>query len=158
MVSRRTHNYPQGKPIGLVLVDIGIAGVVGMWAFLVPGHWTRAIGVIGAFLLVAFIGGKLTRRYERTGQAVPIPRPRAIVRFSGGLPLPMLAMRVAFFALVALMLVFGLAPFTDSTAKAGVIACIFAMIVTAVSNVVLERHYVSTGRAQEMNADSGSRS
>jgi hypothetical protein len=155
MAFRRTHNYPRGKPLPLVLLDVGMAGVVGLWVFLVPGHWTRAIGVIGAFLLVAFIGGHLTRRYERTGKAVPIPRTRVIVKFSKGLPQPMVAMRLAFFLTVAFMLVFGFAPFTDSTAKVGIIACVFALIGIAISNFALERHYVNTGRALEMNAESG---
>ena len=152
---RRTHNYPHGKPFPLVLVDILIAVVVGLWVFLVPGHWPRAIGIIVVFLIIAFIRGKLTKRYERTGQAVPIPRPRLIVRFPRGLPFPMLAMRLAFFITVALMVMFGVAPVADSTAKTGIISCIFVLIGLAILNIAFERHYVNTGRAQETDVRSG---
>lgn len=156
MAHRRTHTYPQGKPFPLVLLDIGMAGVVGLWVIVVPGHWTRAIGVIGTFLVFVFISGQFTRHYERTGQAVPIPLQGIIVQFTGALPRPMLAMRLAFFVAVAVMFVFGFAPFTDSTAKAGIIACVFALIGIALSNVALQRHYVDTGRAQEVDSQSGS--
>lgn len=152
---RRTHNYPHGKPFSLVLLDLWMAGLVALWVLPVPGHWTRAMGMIAAFLVFAFISGKLTRHYERTGQAVPISRSRTIVKFTGGLPLPMLATRVAFFIAATVMVVFGFAPFADSTAKTGIIACVFALIGIAVLNFALERHYVNVGRAQEADAQSG---
>jgi MFS superfamily sulfate permease-like transporter len=81
---RRTHNYPHGTPFPLVLLAIVMAILLGLWIFLVPGHWPRAI--IAVFLVIAFIDTKLHRHYERTGQAVRIPRPRIVVKFSQGLP------------------------------------------------------------------------
>jgi hypothetical protein len=116
---RRTHNYPHGKPFPLVLLDIMMAVLVGLWVFLIPGHWPRAIAIIAVFLVSARISTKLHRRYERTGQAVRIPRPRVAVKFSQGLPVPMLAARLAFFVTVAIMVAFGVAPAAGSTARIG---------------------------------------
>ena len=151
---RRTHNYPHGKPFPLVLLDIAIAVLVGIWVFLVPGHWPRAIAIIAVFLVIAFISTKLHRHYERTGQVVRISRPRVVVKFSQGLPVPMLAARLAFFVTVAIMVVFGVAPVADSTAKIGIIACVFAIIGVAVLNLTLERRYVNTGHAKEIDVSS----
>lgn len=152
---RRTHDYPQGKPFPLILVGIGTAVMLLAWVFLVPGHWSRAIGIIAAFLGIAFIDAKLHTRYERTGQAVRISRPRIVSKFSHGLPVPMLMARSAFFVTVALMIMFGMAPFSEWTARFGIIVCVFALIGVAVLNVALERHYVHTGVAKELDVSSG---
>jgi hypothetical protein len=149
--NRRTHNYPEGKPFPLVLLDIMMAVLVGLWVFLVPGHWPRAIGMIALFLLFALARAKLTGHYERTGKAVPIPRRRVLFQFSGALPLPVRAMHLAFFVIVAIIAVFGFASIDDSTAKAGIIACVFALVAVAVLKVGLVGHYVSTGRAKEID-------
>src|SRR6266481_4741917 len=134
---RRTHNYPHGKPFPLVLLDIGMTVLVGLWVFLIPGHWPRAIAMIAVFLVTAFVSTKRHRHYERTGQAVRIPRPRVVVEFSQGLPVPMLAARLA-----------------DSTARTGIIACVFASIGVAVLNLALESRYVNTGQAKELDVSS----
>ena len=152
---RRTHDYPHGKPFPLILLSIGMAVVLLAWVFLVPGHWPRAIGIIAAFLAIAFIDAKLHTRYERTGQAVRISPPRIVAKFSHGLPVPMLAARSAFFVAVALMILFGVAPFADSTARIGIIVCVFALIGVAALNIALERHYVNTGVAKELDVSSG---
>jgi hypothetical protein len=107
---RRTHNYPHGKPFPLVLLDIVMAVLVGLWVFLVPGHWPRAIAIVAVFLVIAFISTKLHRRYEGTGQAVRIPQLRVVVKFSQGLPVPIFAARLAFFVTVAIMVAFGVGP------------------------------------------------
>ena len=157
MVGRRkTHNYPHGKPRPLVLLEISVAVLCGLWVFLVPGHWPRAIGILAAFFVIVFIWGKLIRHYEATGLAVPIPtRPKFIVRFPAGLPLPMVGTRLAFFVIVAFMVVFGYAPVGDSIANTGIISCIFALIGVAVLNVALERYYVHVGRATETEERTG---
>jgi hypothetical protein len=147
---RRTHNYPHGKPFPLVLLDVVMAVLVGLWVFLIPGHWPRAITIIAVFLVIAVISTKLHRNYARTGQAVQIPRPRVVAKFSQGLPVPMLAARLAFFVTITIMVVFGVAPVADSTARVGIIACVFTLIAVAVVNLTLERHYVSTGHANEV--------
>ena len=151
---RRTHNYPHGKPFPLVLLDIVMAVLVGLWVFLVPGHWPRAIAIVGVFLVIALISTKLHRHYERTGRAVRIPRPRVVVKFSQGLPVPMFAARLAFFVTVAIMVAFGVAPVADSTARIGIIVCVFALIAIAVLNLALERRYVNTGHAREVDVSS----
>jgi hypothetical protein len=151
---RRTHDYPHGTPFPLVLVAIATAILLGLWVFLVPGHWPRAIAIIAVFLVIAFIDAKLHRQYERTGQAVRIPRPRVVVNFSQGLPVPMMASRLAFFVTVTIMVVFGVAPVADSTARIGIIACVFALVGVAILNLALERHYVNTGHAKAVDASS----
>jgi hypothetical protein len=118
---------------------------------LFPFSSTRYRSYIAVFLVIVFIGTKLDRHYERTGQAVRIPRPNVVVKFSQGLPVPMLAARLAFFVTVAAMVVFGVAPVADSTARIGIIACVFALIAVAVLNIALERRYVNTSHAKEMD-------
>jgi len=151
---RRTHNYPHGEPFPLVLLDIVMAVLVVLWVFLIPGHWSRAIAIVTVFLVIAFVSSKLHRHYGQTGQAVRIPQPKVVVRFSQGLPVPMLAARLAFFVTVAIMVVFGVAPVADSTARIGIIGCVFAFIGVTVLNLALEHHYVNTGHAKEMDVSS----
>jgi MFS superfamily sulfate permease-like transporter len=62
---RRPHNYPHGTPFPLFLLAIVMAILAGLWVFLVPGHWPRAIAIIAVFLVIAFIDTKLHRHYER---------------------------------------------------------------------------------------------
>ena len=152
---RRTHDYPHGKPFPLILLSFGTAVVLLAWVFLVPGHWPRAIGIIAAFLAIAFIDAKLHTRYEQTGHAVRISRPRIVAKFPHRLPVPMLAARSAFFVAVALMILFGVAPFADSTARIGIIVCVFTLIGVAALNIAFERHYVHTGVAKELDVSSG---
>ena len=133
-----------------------MALTVGMWALLVPGHWPRAIGILALFLTIVVVQGMFVQHYEQTGQAVPIPRRRLIVKFPRGLPLAMLATRLVFLITVAVMVVFGFAPMADSTAQTGIISCVFALIAAGVLNVAIERHYVGTGRALEIDVSRGS--
>jgi hypothetical protein len=148
---RRTHDYPHGKHVPLVVLNIAMGFLVLLWVFFVPGHWPRAVGIISAFLVIAFIDSKLHSRYQRTGLAVRIPRRRVVNRFSHGLPLPMLAARLAFFATVATMIAFGFAPLRDSTARIGIIGCVFGLIVVAILNLALEHRYVNIGVAREVD-------
>src|SRR5207253_11173768 len=113
----RTHNYPHGKPFPLVLLDIVMAVIVGLWVFLVPGHWHRAIAIVGVFLVIALISTKLHSHYERRGRAVRIARPRLVVKFSEGLPVAMFAARLEFFVTVAIIVAFGVAAVAVSTAS-----------------------------------------
>jgi hypothetical protein len=122
------------------------------WVFLVPGHWPRAIGILGAFVALAFSDTKFHNRYERTGQAVRIPRPRlTTVRFPKGMPVPILVARASFFVVAGIMLLLGVLPLNDSVARTGIIACVFALIVVAVLNLGLEHHCVKTGAATEVD-------
>ena len=151
MVGGRTHDYPHGKPFPLLLIDVGMVILGIVWVFMVPGHWSRAIGVIGIFVVRAFITTKLHKRYERTGEAVRIRRPLIFVKFPEGQPTPMLLARAAFFVTAAIMVGFGIGPLSESTARIGIIACVFALIGVALLNIGLEHHYVSTKRATEID-------
>jgi hypothetical protein len=150
---RKTHDYPYGTPLPLILLAIGMAILLLSWVFLVPGHWPRAIGIIAAVLVLAFIDGKLHKRYEQTGLAVRTPRPpKVVAKFLHGLPVPMLVARLAFFVMIAAMIVFGVAPVR--AARIGIIARVFTLIGVAVLNLALERHYVNTGVATEIDVSS----
>ena len=152
---RKTHDYPFGRPSPLILLGIGMAILLLSWVFLVPGHWPRGIVIIATFVALAFIDGRLHKRYEQVGLAVRIPRPpRVVTKFLHALPVPMLLARLAFFATVAAMMVFGVAPLRDSTARTGIIGCVFTLIGVAALNLVLERHYVNTGVATEIDVSS----
>ena len=148
---RKTHDYPQGTPFPWRLLAIAGAGLCVIWVFAVPGHWTRGIGIVAAFFALAFISGKLHKHYEQSGLAVPIPQTRVAVKFLQGFPAPMLTARIAFFVTVGVMIGFGAAPMATSTARKGVIACVFALIGVAVLDLGLERHFVKIGRATEVD-------
>ena len=152
----KTHTFPDGKPLPLRLLDIAVLAVVLAWVFLVPGHWYRAIPVIAAFVAVAYVAEKFDRHYEKTGQAVRIPKPpQKVVKFPGKLPGAMLAARSSFFVVVAVMLVFGFAPMPKLTARHGIIGCVLALFVVAVVNLSLEAHYINTERAIEVDSLTG---
>jgi hypothetical protein len=151
---RITHIYPYGWPLPLVLVNIAM-GIVGvMWLIFALGSWIRALGIIGLFLVLAFISSKLHQAYERTSHAVPIPREMAITKFGNGMPTPLLALRIAFFVAVAALVGFGIAPLTDATGKKGMIASALGLVVIGILNVTLERYYVHTGRGTDVPIDS----
>jgi hypothetical protein len=148
---RKTHHYPHGVPIPRKLPGI-VGGVLALaWVFLVPGHWWRAIYILAALVVVAGLSGRLHRHYEETGQAVRIPQKSIVTEFPRGLPRPMLAARIAFFITVGMMIFLGTAPFADTTARRGIIVCVFALIGVAVWNLALEAHYVKTGIATEVD-------
>jgi hypothetical protein len=148
---RKTHDFPHGKPFALVLTEIVFASVFLGW--MISGafseSWRHSVPFVGVIVAVLFIYHNLIRTYERTGQAVPIKRPKVIVKF--GLPVPILAARVAFFVTVATMVLLSVGPLTDATARGGIIACVFALIAVAVLNIALEYHYVRSGRATEVD-------
>jgi hypothetical protein len=148
---RKTHDYPQGTPFPLRLLAIAWAGLCVIWVFAVPGHWTRGVGVVAAFFALAFVSAKLHKSYEQSGLAVPIAQPRVAVKFLRGFPAFMVTARIAFFVTVAAMIWFGVAPMATSTARKGIIACVFALIGVAVLNLGLEHHYVKIGRATEVD-------
>jgi hypothetical protein len=62
-----------------------------------------------------------------------------------------LALRVGFFLIVAVMLLFNFAPVPTPTARFGITACVLALFAVGFLHVVLENHYVSTGRATEVD-------
>lgn len=152
---RRTHEYPQGKPLLLTLTDTAFASlfvVVTGICVLVFGlnGWVSFAPGVAIFIAYTVARSLLLTRYERTGEAVPLNRLSVVVKYPHGFPKAMLAARLAFFVVVAVMLVFGIAPFPFDTAKRGVIGCVFGLIGVAVLNLFLEAHYVRAGRASEV--------
>lgn len=149
---RQTHSFPKGMPAPLWLLRILFFTAMLLWMVFSDGAvWWLRFGPIAALMAgYALVGNKLLSHYERTGPAIPLPRRQiTVVRYPSGLPAGMLFARCAFFVTVAVMLVFGLAPLAESTARGGIVGCVFALIAVAVLNLALERHYVNTGRAVE---------
>src|SRR4051812_49396441 len=104
--SRRTHEFPHGKPLLLTLTDTGFASLFVLangicvlffglngWVSLAPG-----VAILIAYALARSL---LLTRYERSGEAVPLNRISVVVKYPHGFPKPMLAARLAFFVLVA---------------------------------------------------------
>jgi|SRR5690349_7388675 hypothetical protein len=145
---RRTHEYPHGKPFALVLVDIAMGIICVCWVVFASHGWPYIFGILAVFLALAAIASKLTKSYERTGRAVRIPRVVA-VGFTRGTPPPIRALRVAFFVLVAALLFFGLAPFPLTIAKRWSIGSIVGLFAVGGIHFFLERHYVTTDRAEK---------
>lgn len=94
----------------------------------------------------------LLKHYEQTGQAVRLPNRRTRTEY-GSLPRPVLTVRLSFVVVVALMLVFGLAPMREATARAGIIATVVTLFVLGLLSVLLEGHYVNTGTAKQISVD-----
>jgi hypothetical protein len=149
---RKTHDYPHGKPIPIVLLDIAMVIVGVSWVAFASKSWIRAVPLIAVFLAIALVYSKLLRAYERTGEAVRIARPLTVVKFVNGIPGPILMLRYAFFVTVAIMIVFGVARVEDATAKVGIIGCVIGLFVIGFLHLAIEHHYVSTGRAKEVDS------
>jgi hypothetical protein len=148
---RRTHDFPNGKPFLLTVIEIAfpIAFIVSLIAF-APKNWHSTASTIAIVVVYAAIYLLAIRRYEHTGQAVPRKRTNLTVSFPKGFPKPLLAARFSFLIVLLLMLIFGIAPLAFEIAKKGMIACVFGLIGVAILNVLIERHYVKTGRGTEV--------
>jgi hypothetical protein len=148
---RETHDFPSGKPILLTLLEIVtmIFFAVGLGLFQFDG-WRTGVPTLAIAVAFAVLHSFLISHYERTGDAIPIARVSVVVKYPRGLPKPLLAARLSFFVVVALMLAFGIGPFQVSTARHGIIGCVFGLIGVAVLNLLLEHHYVKAGRATEI--------
>lgn len=145
---RRTHDFPHGKPVPLILVEIAFAiSFIASASTFGFRDWRGAaptLAIVVAYLVAYSV---LIRRYERLGRAVRRNNLNVVVRFPEGFPKPLLGTRIAFFVVVGVMLVFGIVPFPFEVVKKGIISCVFALIGVAVANVLLEWHYVKAGRA-----------
>ena len=78
-----------------------------------------------------------------------------MVKFVDGTPRPIVALRYGYFVLAGLMILFGVAPFADRTARMGIIACVLGLFILAGVYIALEWRYVNAGRAKEIPRDSG---
>lgn len=145
---RKTHDFPSGTPVPIVLIHIVVVIVGILWVVSFSKGWKFAIAASAGWIGVILISHKLVRLYERRELAVPIPRSQVKpVRFPAGVPAPMLALRLAFIIVALLMFGFGLAPMSLARAKLGIVGCVVGLFMLAILNVALEFHYVKTGRA-----------
>jgi hypothetical protein len=153
MIARKTHDFPYGRPPALLLAEVAFIGAFLVWGFLggVSHGWRGWAALVALLIVIEFLYSKLLGAYESNGRAVPLKRPRIAIRYSSGLPLPMLAVRFSFFAAVVVMLFMGLGPVAESTARIGIIGCVFGMVAVAGLSTALERHYIRTGRAIEVD-------
>jgi hypothetical protein len=147
---RKTHDFPQGTPVPIVLIHIAAVIVGVLWVVSFSLGWMFAIAASAAWICVLLISHKLTKSYERRGLAVPIPRPKVnSIRFPAGTPASLLALRYAFAIVALLMLGFGLAPMPWARAKFGIVGCVIGLFMLGVLNTALVFHYLKTGRATE---------
>jgi len=148
---RKTHEFPNGRPLPLTLLTLSYAAVVLLTiAFVHPsGGFRQFLPSVTALVAIALAHRKLMVYYERIGKAVPVPCSVVVVKYPNGLPVTIIALRVAFFGVVGMMLFFGLAPVADKTARVGIIYSIFVLIAIAVAYIAVERRYVRIGRADE---------
>lgn len=137
--------FVDGAFAGLCALVFGISVLV----FGLDG-WRSVTPAVAILVVYAVTRSLLLTRYERTGDAVPIHRISVVVKFPYGFPKPMLAARLAFFVVVAVMLVFGIGPFPFDLARHGIILCVIALFGLAIFNVLLEAHYVRAGKATEV--------
>lgn len=145
---RKTHDYPFGIPTPLKVLNLlAMLSFVGI-ALAMPRDWHLLVVMATWFVTFAFISSRLHRKYERTGEAVRLRRSIGVT-FVDGIPGPICAIRVAFFVLVAVMLVFGMVRLSSEAAHRGIVASVFALIAVGVIYLFAERHYVKTGRAVE---------
>src|SRR5690242_8426894 len=128
---RKTHDYPHGKPLPIWLCDIGIVAAGVLWMIFTSQRWIRGLPFLAAVIAIGFLHSNLIGRYERSGRAIPIARPNTVVKFVGGTPRPIRALRYAYFTLAPLMILFGLAPLADRTARIGIIGCVLALFILA---------------------------
>ena len=119
---------------------------------LVPSAVLRALTYVVLLATGLFVHATLLKHYEQTGQAVRLPNRRTRTEY-GSLPRPVLTVRLSFVVVVALMLVFGLAPVREATARAGIILTVVTLFVLGLLSVLLEGHYVNTGRAKQISVD-----
>jgi hypothetical protein len=145
-----SHAYPRGRPTLLILLEIAWVSLGGAWLFFSSEFHFAAIWLITGVIGFGLVESKLHRYYERTGQAVRLPRMWVVVRFPNGLPRAMIATRVVFVVIVVIVVMLGLAPISISAAKPGIIACVIALIALAFINLGLEQRFVRRGRATEV--------
>jgi hypothetical protein len=153
MPGRKTHDYPDGKPLPLFLLNIAGFFLFVLWVIFASGRWFRTPGIIVLIASIIFINAWLHKLYERTGQAVPLLREMTTVKFVSGTPAPLLTLRAGFFVLTAALVVFRIAPVAAATARIGTIGSVISLFLTGFLSVALERYYVHKGRGQDVPVD-----
>ena len=146
---RRTHDFPQGRPVFLTFIEIAFAILLIISAVSFGfDNWRSAAPTVALFLAYIITYSLVIRRYERTGKAVRRTTLNVMVMFPEGFPVPLLALRVAFFIVVGLMLMFG--AYMHPCIHKFLIGCSFGLIAVAFAYVLLERRYVKIGRATDV--------
>jgi len=130
---------------GMAVFADGLEKLLGRFSRLDVG-WRVAVPFIAVAILALFLNSKLVRTYMGR---VARSRPTVAISFANGLPSAMVGVRIAFFVIVAVMVVLGIGPVADSTARVGIIACVFALFGIALLDGALEYYYIKIGRATE---------
>jgi hypothetical protein len=140
----------------LIAIEVATVASWLTWAVyapsLVPSAVLRAFTYVVLLATAVFVYSTLLKHYEQTERAVRLPNRRTRTEY-GSLPRPVLAVRIVFVLVVAVMLVFGLAPMREATARGGIIATVVALFVLGLLSVLLEGHYLNTGRAKQISVD-----
>jgi hypothetical protein len=109
--------YPHGKPFPIVLIEVAMGIVVLAMGNIRVGSRPFPRGSVCRGLCIPSSLERMNGLDVRR-----IPRRRGDLKFLGGTPAPMVALRYGFFVVVAMMIVFGLAPLADAT-QGGIIGC-----------------------------------
>lgn len=149
---RRGPSYAISRTGRVILFLAGMAVFIdGIQRPLGHPRWYVAMSLIAIAALVLFLSSKLVRaQMRRAGWNGPT----VAIDFGNGLPFTMLGVRVAFFVTVAVMVTFGVGPVANSTAKAGIIACVLTLFAVAIVYGALEQHYLKVGRATKVDVPS----
>lgn len=134
---------------GRIILFLGGTGIYASGAKGLSSGWHAAVPYIAVVILLLFLNSKRIRPH--IDRALRSDEPLLVIDFIGGLPPAMIVVRIAFLLAVAAMLVFGVAPVSDATARVGIIACVLALFVIFIVDAALESHYVNSGRATQIS-------
>src|SRR5205085_10031916 len=109
--------------------------------------WLRGAVALSSLAIIVAV---LNLRRVRSIVATRTSKATFSIEYPNGLPSALIAVRIAFFVIVAMMLVFGAVPMADSVAKTGIICCVLALFGIGFLYDALERHYVDSGHATEI--------
>ena len=154
---RKPLEHPHRKTFLPVLVSVLLAAVAALSVLYVSTGWVRSLAIVTLLLALLHVATRQHRMQDPGAQQVRISSSSiAIVRFADGMPVPLRALRAAFFLQAAAMVLFGISPLTERTAKTGMIVSVLGLVAIGFFNAALERHYLRTGRGQEMSFSSPS--
>src|SRR5260370_26919255 len=71
---RKTHDFPRGTPLPIVLIHIAAVIVGLLWVVSFSQGWMFAVAASAAWICVLLISHKLIKFYERRGLAVTEPK------------------------------------------------------------------------------------
>ena len=147
---RRTHDYPDGKPLPLVLVHLAIVITGLCWIRFVTSGWLPGIGLTLIIIALGAILSRLNRAYGINGQAVPVPRQQTTIVFPDGKPAPLRMLRYAAVAMVLALVALGISPIPYAIVKGLLIGTALVLFALVFAHFAFLGHYVNTGRAKEV--------